>query len=509
MASAEPRAWLGGRVYTGRRWAEALLVEEGRVIAVGSDRSVRRAAATGTAREALGGRLVVPGLVDAHLHWLASVVDAAGVDLRGTTSIAELQRRLEAGLQRPDQAPLLGSGWDQERLRERRYPERADLDRVAPDRPVALYRICHHAAVVNSPALEALAISRETPDPPGGRIGRHPDGEPNGLLFDRAMRGLRTLSATAFQARSAQAGAFLRSLADRGLTSVGVMSAVPAEIELARHLHGIRALPLRLRFHLIAEQWDGRAPRRGPSGRAPRLVGLKVVLDGSLGARTAWLAEPYSDAPVERGMPLTSEAETTETARAGAAHGLGIAMHAIGDRAVAAAVRVAARAPREGPTPRIEHASVLSAGLVDRLARVRLLLAVQPSFVASDTWIGERLGPERARWTYPFAQLLARGVVVAGSSDAPIEPFDPWVGLSVAVRRCRLTPEQAIGMYTHGGSAAVYDPAAGSLEPGAAADLVVLEAHDLSGAIAAGGPVTETWCDGRRTAAPGAAKAAI
>lgn len=496
MAETVARAWTGGRVFTGRRWAEALVVEDDRVTAVGALASVRRAIPAGAERTDLDGGLLVPGLIDPHLHWLGSVVDAAGIDLRGAGTIAELQRRLGDGAIREPRGPLLGSGWDQERLAEARYPNRSDLDRIESRRPVVLYRICHHAAVVNSAALEALGIGRATPDPPGGRVGRDPSGEPDGLLFDRAMRPARQLSVEAFRGSAVEARAFLGSLAARGLTSVGAMSAVPGEIELARHQAADGPLPVRLRFHLIAEQWDGRAPAPPSVGELPRLVGVKVVLDGSLGARTAWLDAPYTDVPSERGMPLTSPGEAARTIRDAADAGLGVAMHAIGDRAVAAALDVVEQAPSGSPTPRIEHASVLSRPLVDRLAGAGPVLVVQPAFVASDTWIVERVGTERAAWTYPFRTLVGRGLTLAGSSDAPIESFDPWHGMRVLVGRCGFAPEEALRLYTGGGGAALYDRRLGSLEPGACGDAVWVRAPGLADAIAAGGPVAASWCAG-------------
>ena len=496
MADGGSHAWFGGRIFTGQRWVEALLVERGRVAAAGSDTQVRRVRGTGTDQTQLGGRLVIPGLIDPHLHWLGSVVDAAGVDLRGVRTIATIQERLTGAGHRNPGGPLLGSGWDQERLDEQRYPVRSDLDRVEPRRPVVLYRVCHHAAVVNSAALEAVGIQRSTPDPPGGRIGRDATGEPNGLLFDRAMRGLRDLSVDTFVARAAEARGFLGTLAGRGLTSVGAMSAVPREVAMAQAMTAEGPLPVRLRFHLLAEQWDGRVGTSRTDAARPQLIGLKIVLDGSLGARTAWLSEPYRDAPAESGMPLTSAESATETIRAAVERGLGVAMHAIGDRAVARALDLAEQAPPGGEPVRIEHASLLSEPLVERVVRLRPVLVVQPGFVASDTWIEDRVGPDRARWAYPFRDLLARGVPLAGSSDAPIESYDPWVGMEVACRLGRLSATQAVRLYTEGGATALHEPSLGNLEPGGHGDVVVLDAPDLERAVAAGGPVAEVWANG-------------
>ncbi|MCI4335841.1 MAG: amidohydrolase [Thermoplasmata archaeon] len=493
METPEPHAWVGGRIFTGTRWVEALLAENGRVAAVGSGAQVRSRSPPGTITTALDGRLVVPGLIDPHLHWLGSVVDAAGVDLRGTRSVPELQDRLARAAEQHPRGPLIGSGWDQERLAERRYPTRADLDRIVSSRPVVLYRICHHAAVTNTPALEATGVAKDTPDPVGGRIGRESSGEPNGLLFDGALRRLRSLSLETFESRASEAARFLHHLSARGLTTIGAMSALAGEARMAIEAHAGAGLPVRLRFYLLADEWDGRTPARGRERGAPKVIGLKFVLDGSLGARTAWLEAPYADDPAERGISLAPHAEVGAWLDRAANRGMGVALHAIGDRAVREAVSLLGTFARGASPPRIEHASVLNAGLLERLVALRPVLVVQPQFVTSDTWIRERLGPERARWAYPFRTLIDRGLVVAGSSDAPIESYDPWASMAVAVGHCGLTPIEALGLYTGAAATSLNEPGLGRLELGSEADLVWLEATTVEGAIAAGGPVRGTW----------------
>jgi predicted amidohydrolase YtcJ len=387
VTSAEPRAWVGGRVFTGRRYADAVLVEEGRVSVVGDDREVRRSMPGGTVVTELGGRVVLPGFIDPHLHWLLSVVDATGVDARGCRNLAEIRDRLVWIRDHVADGPILGGGWDESVLDEHRYPTRDDLDQVERRRPVALSRICHHAAVVNSAALEQFQIDETTPDPPGGRIGHDANGRPTGLLFERAMEPLKALQLASFRAHGDVAVRFLRSILSRGVTTIGAMGALAGEIRLARDRRFLRAPPLRIRFYPMASETE--AWRRGsPSSHDSlvRVAGVKVSVDGSLGARTAWLESPYSDRPEETGLPLVTEEELVALAEKTSARRLPLALHAIGDRALRLALDALARA-EPVPRPRIEHASVIGPELWSLLETVQPTVVVQPRFLESDRWL--------------------------------------------------------------------------------------------------------------------------
>ncbi len=161
--------WLGGRIFTGSRYAEALLIEDGRVVVAGSEEEVRRSSPTGVETHQLAGHLVIPGLVDSHLHLSELVRQREGVALDGARSIVEAGERIAAWTVQNPHGPIFGRGWNQDELVDGRWPDRQDLDRFAPDRPAVLYRICGHVAWTNSPALALMGIEPETPDPPGGR----------------------------------------------------------------------------------------------------------------------------------------------------------------------------------------------------------------------------------------------------------------------------------------------------------------------------------------------------
>lgn len=506
VTAAEDRAWIGGRIRTEGRRVEAMLVEGGRVVALGSDEEIRRARPTGCVTTALRGRAVVPGLVDSHLHIMSSALRITGVDLSGVRSTTEFTRRLRAASVRRRRGPIVGGGWDQERIRGHGWPNRGLLDRVVDDRPVALSRVCGHVAVLNSRALEALGIDRGTPDPPGGRIGRERDGEPDGLLFDNALRAVVDLQAESFGHLGPEIRRMFRRWNSFGLTRVGDLGISP---EALGHLEALdRARPLSIGIHayLRLERWEARMRPSPPGGgRRIRTVGVKAVLDGALGARTAWLKEPYHDAPGERGLSLWPRALLEERLAEARQRGFSPALHAIGDRALARAIAVIGALP-PGPRARIEHASLLTPGLLRSLRKHRTNVVVQPAFRWSDRWINERLGVPRARWSYAFRSLLDAGVPLAGSSDAPVESVDPWTGMRAAVstppwarRGEQITPQEALDLYTSGASAALLAPEAGRLAVGGPADFVVLRTDSVEAAVARSAAVVAScWRAGRR-----------
>jgi predicted amidohydrolase YtcJ len=374
---------------------------------------------------------------------------------------------------------------------------------MVPDRAVVLYRVCHHVAVANSLGLAALGVTARIPDPPGGRIGRDDRGEPTGWLYDNALRPIAELERLRFAGRTDRALRLLSDLRARGLTTLGAMSATAEENVAGHDAAQSGRLPVGLRLYVTPATLDGFGGRVPPGDDRCLVAGVKVLLDGSLGARTAELSEAYSDSPDDRGLATLTDEGLAQEAERVRTLGLALAVHAIGDRAVTRAVDLLA-SDRPVPPIRIEHASVVRPTDVARLASTRPSVVVQPDFVTSDPWIVERLGETRAAWTYPFRELFDRGVPLAGSSDAPIESADPWSGLATLIGRCGFTPDEAIQLYTAGGARALQDPRRGHLEAGAVGDLVVVDAPDPFRAIAVGGPVRAVFVGGVEAAPEGA-----
>jgi predicted amidohydrolase YtcJ len=504
VSSSEPTAWVDGRVYTGRRKVEAVLVDDGRVVVAGSSEEVRRHRPTGTATRSLSQRVLIPGLVDSHCHVRSSVLTAHGVDLRPSRSVNDMVDRLrEAALARPS-GPILGWGWDETGFPMARYPMRDDLDQVSVHRPVIAFRRCLHVAAANSEALRVMHLDGAAPDPPGGHLGRV-GANLDGLLYDEAVSHARPIEGRCFAGLEAELRRWFDEAAARGVTTVVAMSADIDELRTIQSVYQSAPCPVRVRAYVRPDQL---APlESSPEMRTSnelRVVGVKVFADGALGARTAWLSEPYDDAPEERGECLLEPSQLSEIAREAADRQLGIAVHAIGDRAVRQTLRVFHSEPPYG-TPRIEHASLTPPELLPEFAAVRPALVVQPSFLVSDTWIPQRLGAQRARWAYAFRYLIGLGLHVAGSSDSPVEVMDPWVGMAAATaprpgpsEAERLTAAEAFSMYTREAGAALREPEIGSLEAGSFADMVLVQARDWPAALRIGAAgIVATYCSGR------------
>jgi predicted amidohydrolase YtcJ len=509
-------AFLDGRVFTGQGYAEAFLVENGRIAAIGTSAAVRRVRPVGSRVHRLGGRLVIPGLIDPHLHLAAIVRMRRGVPLGGVRGFDDLVRRLERwGAEHPGE-PVVGRGWDERQFVEGRAPTRRDLDRAGPAQPVVLYRVCGHAAAVNSVALELLGAGRTAPPVPGGRFELGPDGRPNGLLYESALDRLPPVVDPAPRLRTEDLRVILHEAAMVGLTVVGSVNSPPEELTAVAKLATGPTLPVRVRLYPPADSWTpGDAlPNIRLRGEPHSIVrGLKAITDGSFGARTAWLDAPYADDPTTSGMPIWPVEKLRDLGLAAEEDRIPLALHAIGDRALATVLGVF-EAAAAIPSPRIEHASLVPPALAGRLARFRGTVVVQPHFAETDGWIPERLGAQRARWAYPWRSVLTAGARLAGSSDAPFDAFDPWAGLRAAVegapwRRSsgrkdpeRLSPEEAVAAYTIGGAHALGEPEPHGLTVGAPADFVVVRANDLASAVAgrargglttfvAGAPVAE------------------
>jgi len=511
----DARLWHHGRIFTGRRYVEAVLAENGRVVAAGSVEGVRRAAPTGVEVVDLAGRLLLPGLLDAHLHVASLTAVREGLDVSGVRAVNELVARVRTWAEAHPNGAVVGRGWDAERFADRRWPTRVDLDRAVMDRPVVLYHASGHAAVVNSAALDWAGVHRATPDPEGGRIGRGKEGSPDGRLYEEAMRSIAGTAATGVPPEKEAIARTLRFAASLGLTTLSPMNVGLEEASALRELAQTGALPVRVRVYLRLSDLE----EFGPADLAPaggdgvlRVTGVKAFTDGAFGPRTAWLSSPYADAPEETGLPIGTDEDLSTALGRAASRGLAPALHAIGDRAVDRALRLLRPFRGSSTAPaRIEHAALTPPELLPLLDEVRPVLAVQPGFVWSDAWLRDRLGPERSRWAYAFRSLADRGHVLAGSSDAPYDPVDPWRGLAASVcRRDRegrsanpetgeaLPPEEAVRMYTENGGRAIGEPDLGHLEVGARADLLVLDASDLSQALSLGSAaVREVWVGGR------------
>ena len=470
--------------------AQAIAIKNNRIVKVGENGEIKPLIKESTKVIDLTGKTALPGFIDTHIHIAGFGKTLTEVNLRGIQSIKEMQEKLEKRVEKTGEEEwILGRGWDQDRLKEKRYPTRWDLDKVSPNNPVVFTRVCGHLCVVNSRALEKASITAETTPPPGGKIDKDPKtGEPTGILREKAMDLVHRVMPEPSEHQLMEAcGLACQKAVEAGLTSVHWIIHSPAEIRVIQKLRSQNKLPLRV-YILIPIEFLDHLIRLGLytgfGDDMARIGGVKILADGSLGARTAALHESYSDDSSTRGMMLHSEEKLEElivkTHRAG--HQL--AVHAIGDRAIDVVLTALEKAlkkiPRKDHRHRIEHASVLNEKLIRRMKRLGVTASVQPHFVVSDFWVVDRLGPKRARWVYPFKTLLQEGVPIVGGSDCPVEPISPLLGIWAAVSREsfpeeQISVEEALRMYTIDAAFASFEEGVkGSIEVGKLADLVVL-----------------------------------
>jgi predicted amidohydrolase YtcJ len=502
----------GGPIYTGnpaQPTAEAVLTRHGRIVFVGSLAEARKKA--GPARQIdLKGAAAFPGFVDSHAHMTGIGLRELTLNLEGTASVEDLVSRLKAyAAAHPGNAPISGRGWIETHWPEGRFPNRADLDRAVPDRPVVLRRSDGHALVANSAALAMAGVTKATPDPEGGRILRRADGEPDGMLIDNAQSlvGSKMPAPDAAMKRDAlaRAGALYAS---RGWTGLDNMSVEGEDLAILQGLAAEGRLPIRTdNFMDPASSAEvlKRGPFADPTGRV-RVRGIKLYADGALGSRGAALLAPYADAPDTSGLLVMQPAAMKPFLEKALAVGAQVATHAIGDRgnrltldgygAVFSASPAMGRAARW----RIEHAQIVSDADLPRFAKMGVIASMQPSHAIGDLYFAPaRLGPERLKEGYRWRDFLESGAVVCAGTDAPVEKGDPLIEFYAAVSRHALngfagpdwhleeavTRAEALRMLTWAPAYAVFrERELGTLEVGKYADISVFSV-DLMTAPAA------------------------
>ena len=497
-----------GHVYTmdaGQPLGQAVAISGNRILAVGSDAELRPLLRTGAPAVDLSGRAVIPGLIDAHVHfgWFSIGTYQKRVDLDNVPTKAEaLTRVAEAAAAREAGAWIQGAGWNKNLWTGAEFPTAADLDAVAPAHPVALEDKSHHATWVNSRAMEIAGISASTPDPSGGQIVRDGQGRPTGMLLETAadlvFRAIPEPGVEVAQEAMRQGIAYAQRL---GLTGVHD----PGHATILSALQMLRAqgeLGLRALVHIPSGDMEaavGLGLRSGFGDEYLRIGGVKIFADGALGPQTAYMLAPYEDEVDNVGIPTHSQEGLLDLVQRAHGAGLAVAVHAIGDAANRAVLDAIEHSPRPADSflpDRIEHVQILHPDDVPRFSRMGVVASMQPIHATSDMDMAERYWGRRCELAYAWRSVLENGASLAFGSDCPVETLDPLAGIHAAVTRRRadgspgprgwipaqrLTVEQAVHAYTLGAAhASGESDIKGSLLAGKLADLVVLS-HDIFG----------------------------
>ncbi len=479
--------------------ASALAVEAGRVLAVGGEEILEQAPLS-AAREDLGGRVVLPGLTDAHIHLMHYALSLQKVNVETARLEEALRRVAERAAGTAPGAWILGHGWQQNDWGGE-FPCAADLDSVAPRNPVYLSAKSLHAGWANSAALRAAGITAATPDPQNGKILRDSRGQPTGILLESAVSLLEKIlpQPSAAEAASAIAAALpvLHGFGLTGAHDFDYRSAFQAlqllNAEEKLKLRVIKSVPVDLLPHAHAL-----GLRTGFGDDYLRIGSVKAFMDGALGPRTAAMLEPYLNEAENRGILNLDGEELFELGRQAAASGLSLTVHAIGDRAVHEALEAFTRLrahEREHGLPalrhRIEHVQLIHPADAPRLAQLNIIASMQPVHATSDMFAAEKYWGKRAALAYAWKTQQDAGAILAFGSDAPVESPNPFWGIHAAVTRRRpdgapapagwipaqrLDFSSALAGYTTGPAyAAGTESRQGRLAPAYFADFITLE----------------------------------
>jgi len=475
-------------------------------------------------RADMKGRVMLPGMIDAHGHVMELGFRALELDLSETRSLAEAQAKITAyAAANPERKWILGGGWNQEAWGLGRFPTAADLDAAVGDRPVWLARADGHASWGNTAALRAAGVTAKSVAPAGGRIERTGT-QPSGVFVDSAQDLVgKVVPVPLAKDRGA---AFLKAqsiLLGYGITAIADMGTSLDDWLTYRRIGDIGAMRVRVISYAMGVDT---AVRIGGIGPTPwlyddrlRMVGVKLYADGALGSRGAWLKAPYSDAPGQSGAGFLSDDVIRNLMSRAAMDGYQVAVHAIGDKAnaqVLGAIEEMSETYKGDRRWRIEHAQIVDPVDLPRFGKHGIIASMQPVHETSDRTMAEaRLGPQRLAGAYAWQSMLKNGSTLAFGSDAPVERPDPWAGWAAAFTRQgadgqpfggwrpeeAVTREQAWWAYTGGAAYAGFaDDKFGRLAPGQRADFIIVDRDPLlaSPTDLRATRVLETWIGGQK-----------
>ncbi|HWO75473.1 MAG TPA: amidohydrolase [Bacillus sp. (in: firmicutes)] len=497
--------WYGGSIYTLRQEGEkveAVFTKNGKIADTGKIANLKNTYKDEIQKEIdLRGSMMLPGLVDSHMHLIGYGESLLRLDLTTVRSKQELLNQVRMRAEIASQGEwIVGEGWDENNWDQIEIPTSQELSEVAPYNPVLLKRTCRHAIVVNHEALKRANIDKDTPNPPGGIIERDMNGELTGYLKDQAQElvfkvqpkvnhtYLENALTTAIQSawRLGLTGGHTEDLSYygdflatyRAFENVILKNNMPFRAHLLVH-------------HTVIDEWKENGFDQLGCNAFIDFGAMKIFADGALGGRTALLSQPYADDPATNGVAIHSKEQLLQLVEKARSYQLPVAVHAIGDLAFEYVLEAIEKSPTPaGKRDRLIHAQILRKDLVERSKKLSVIFDIQPRFVASDfPWVLERVGAQTYDYLYAWKSLLEEGIALAGGSDAPIEPLDPLLGIHAAVTRTkpydtqhqvfmaeqRLSMYEALSLFTKGSAYAENKELEyGTIESGKRADFTIL-----------------------------------
>jgi len=429
------------------------------------------------------------------MHLSLYILLCSAINLRDCQSIKEVQEKLKKGI---GQELIVGWGFDHEQFLEGRMPTRKDLDTVSSEIPIFILRFDGHIGVVNSEVLRDLGINQNTIDPEGGKIGRFSDGQPNGILVDKALPTEDILNNSRIKSSMQQnllkvQEEFFR----KGLTSVSDMGINFDTLGFYRDMEEKGYLKMRVHIYLNEDCLKEKERiEKEMSENGPGLVqvrGLKLIVDGSFGASSGALYEPYTNDPKNYGLLRILPEKLNNLAKQADKMGMQLSIHVIGDRALTYALNALSCTRNKFLRHRVEHIQLVNEEYLKKMKQLEVIAAIQPIFVSTDSaWAEKRLGRERIQQAYPLKRVVEKGIKVAGSSDCPVASADPFLGIYFAVshkdleggelpdwvRKERIGIKKALKIFTEGASYALHENK-GQIKQGMQADFIVLSENPL------------------------------
>lgn len=486
--------------------AEAMVLRSNRIEYVGTSAEARALLANEEhIVQDYGNNVVLPGFIDSHIHFLAyGMGRLKQANLMGCADLSDLVERMKQQAAKSSTGWIEGRGFDQQSYPDNQWPTRALLDTISATRPILITRVCGHAVVANSAALSLLTSEQLA------------DGDAEtGLFTEVAISHLRRHIPR--PTKLEQEDAVLEAAAvalSQGITAVGTLLDTADQLGAYIRLEKDNRLPIRMTGmppYASIGNLQAYGIQTGFGSDCVKIGGAKLFSDGSLGARTALMSEPYSDAPGVYGERIYAPDDLNKKCLDAVSSGFQLVIHAIGDQANRETLAAICGAMGDDTSNRlrhrVEHISVLDADLIDQIVDRNIVCAIQPQFVTSDTWTGERIGTDRSKWAYAFRTLWDRGVCLALGSDCPVEVLSSAKVLSAAIYRAEWSPSETLTLdealygYTFNSAYSIFrEDIIGSLDAGKLADFIVYDStYDrLGNDLAAGIIPCEVWTNGQR-----------